>query len=128
MERVSPVAYRIRIPHSYDIHPVISIAHLEKYQKGDPNEDHPKLKPLRSDPQEYEVIRIVAQKWGTKHGRKIQLYQCKWTGHGITDEWIPVSYFRNAPAILQAWNDRRRDSPETTARTLLLLANATFKQ
>jgi hypothetical protein len=30
-ERVGSVAYRLRIPHSYNIHPVISILHLEKY-------------------------------------------------------------------------------------------------
>ena len=30
-EQVSPVAYRIQLPHSYGIHPVLSIAHLEPF-------------------------------------------------------------------------------------------------
>jgi len=36
-EHVGPVAYHIRLPHSYDIHPVLSIAHLEPYksEEGD---------------------------------------------------------------------------------------------
>lgn len=32
---VSRVAYRLRMPDSYGIHPVINIAHLDKYQVPD---------------------------------------------------------------------------------------------
>jgi hypothetical protein len=32
IQKVSPVAYRIWLPASYGIHPVINIAHLEKYE------------------------------------------------------------------------------------------------
>ena len=31
-ECVSPVAYQIQLPHSYGIHPVLSIAHLEPFR------------------------------------------------------------------------------------------------
>ena len=34
MEKISPVAYRLRLPVSYGIHPVINIAHLEKYNES----------------------------------------------------------------------------------------------
>jgi len=32
MKKLSPVSYRLRMPASYGIHPVLNIAHLEKYQ------------------------------------------------------------------------------------------------
>lgn len=34
MEKISPVAYRIRLPVSYKIHPIINIEHLEKYHES----------------------------------------------------------------------------------------------
>src|SRR6202165_5370077 len=115
LEQVTPVSYRIRIPHSYQIHPVISIAHLEKYKEAEPGDIRPKLKPLRDDPLEYEVEEIVAQKWGQWNGRRVQLYKCSWKGYGVTDEWIPLSYLRNAPEILRHWKQKLQDKrPQTS--------------
>ena len=33
MEKISAVAYRLRMPASYGMHPVLNIEHLEKYQE-----------------------------------------------------------------------------------------------
>jgi len=33
-DKLSDITYRLRIPHEYDIHPVLSIAHLEKYNSS----------------------------------------------------------------------------------------------
>ena len=59
-ERVSPVAYRIRLPHSYGIHPVLSIAHLEPFCSDTtiPRKD---LDRLRDEPEEWEVEEIIEQ-------------------------------------------------------------------
>ncbi|KIY45304.1 hypothetical protein FISHEDRAFT_49687, partial [Fistulina hepatica ATCC 64428] len=35
-QKLSPITYRLRIPASYKIHPVISIAHLEPYHGSPP--------------------------------------------------------------------------------------------
>lgn len=35
-DKLSAVSYRLRMPASYGIHPVLNIAHLEKYQKSPP--------------------------------------------------------------------------------------------
>ena len=115
LEQVTRVSYRIRIPHSYQIHPVISIAHLEKYKEADPGDIRPKLKPLRDDPLEYEVEEIVAQKWGQWNGRRVQLYKCSWKGYGVTDEWIPLSYLRNAPEVLRRWKQKLQDKRPRTS-------------
>ena len=32
IQKLSAVSYRLQMPQSYGIHPVLNIAHLEKYQ------------------------------------------------------------------------------------------------
>ena len=101
-ERVSPVAYRIRLPHSYGIHPVLSIAHLEPF-KDDLTQERTDLDRLRDDPEEYEVEEIVAQRKERHRKRYRLMYQCRWKNYGVTDEWIPEKDLRNAKEILDAW-------------------------
>jgi len=60
-ERVSAVAYRIQLPHSYGIHPVLSIAHLEPFRE-DTTQERKDLPHLRENPDEYEVEEIVEQR------------------------------------------------------------------
>ena len=36
IKKISPISYRLRMPASYGIHPVLNIAHLEKYQTSPP--------------------------------------------------------------------------------------------
>jgi len=31
------------------------------------------------------------------------MYKCRWKNYGVMDEWIPESYLRNAPEVLEAW-------------------------
>ena len=65
IKKISPVSYQLQMPASYGIHPVLNIAHLEKYcvspsefgvqpQKSLNREDFDNLP-------EYEVERIVAE-------------------------------------------------------------------
>lgn len=72
IDKVSDITYRLRIPHEYDIHPVLSIAHLEKYKES-PREfrERPKLEPLRDKQQatrEYEILEIVRERKVKKRG------------------------------------------------------------
>jgi len=107
-ERVSSVAYRIRLPHSYGIHPVLSITHLELF-KSDTTREQKDLEPLRENPEEYEVEEIVEQR-RERYNRCYRLmYKCRWKDHGITDEWIPESYLRNTKEILEAWKRKLRE-------------------
>jgi len=101
-ERVSAVAYRIRLPHSYGIHPVLSIAHLEPFRE-DATQNRSDLPRLRENPDEYEVEEIVEQRRECHNKRYRLMYKCRWKNYGVTNEWIPESYLRNAPEILEAW-------------------------
>jgi deoxyuridine 5'-triphosphate nucleotidohydrolase len=110
IERVTPVAYRIRIPYSYRIHPVISIAHLEPFKSVD-GPPRPDLEPLRENPEEYEVEEIVEQKRAKYRKGYHILYKCRWKGYGITEDWIPAKDLRNAQEVLQEWKDKQKNVP-----------------
>ena len=100
-ERVSPVAYWIRLPHSYSIHPILSIAHLKPF-RSDPHQEWKDLQSLQEDPEEYKVEEIVEQ-WKEQHHKRYQLmYKCQWKDYGITDEWIPESHLQNTKEVLDA--------------------------
>ena len=111
IDKLSEITYRLRIPHEYDIHPVLSIAHLEKFTPS--TEEFGKrdiLEPLREKQkttQEYEIIEIVKER-KIKIGKKYRKeYQCNWQGYGITDEWIPEKNLRNAQDLLKEWRERK---------------------
>ena len=101
-EWVSPVTYQLRLPHSYGIHPVLSIAHLEPF-RADKENDRKDLERIREDPEEHEVEEIVEQRRERHRKRYRLMYKCRWKNEGITDEWIPESALCNAKEVLDAW-------------------------
>lgn len=34
LRRISPITYQIRLPVSYGMHPILNVAHLEKYNRS----------------------------------------------------------------------------------------------
>lgn len=65
-ERISDVAYRLRMPALYGMHPVLNVAHLEKYNESP---DELGIRPKRDlhradfeDLPEVDVDRIVAER------------------------------------------------------------------
>ena len=108
-ECVSPVAYRIQLPHSYSIHPVLSIAHLKPF-KSDHHQERKDLQTLWENPEEYEVEEIIEQRKERHHKRYQLMYKCRWKDYGITNEWIPELHLRNAKEVLDAWKLKRKES------------------
>ena len=109
MEKVSKVAYRLRLPASYRGHPVINIAHLELYTQAlDDAHPRPKLPPLRKsfdELEEFEVERILDSKLmrGPK-GRRIRKYKVRWKGYDPKyDTWETRLNLRNAPDALREY-------------------------
>lgn len=109
MQKVSSVAYRLRLPASYGIHPVINVAHLEAYQASPPElGERPRKRMNRADfheMPEVEVERIVAQRWKRgKGGRRIMMYRTRYVGTDADeDEWLTRNELRNAPDVLIEW-------------------------
>lgn len=79
LERISPVAYRLRMPASYQGHPVYNIAHLEPYHEAeDKSIKRPHLRNIQqtfNELKEFEVEDIVDDKQikGPK-GRMVRQY------------------------------------------------------
>jgi hypothetical protein len=74
-ERVSPVVYHIQLPHSYSIHPILSITHLKPFKESETKQTD--LLQLCKSIEEYEVQEIVDQK-RIKYSENCTclLYQC----------------------------------------------------
>jgi len=116
MKKLSPVSYRLRMPASYGIHPVLNIAHLEKYQAS-PTEFgvRPRKSLNREDFDElpeYEVDKIVAERRKKgRNGKRILQYLTRFKGYSEEfDEWLTENQLKNAPEPLKNWKKTREYS------------------
>ena len=112
--KVSSTAYRLRLPASFQGHPVINIAHLEPYYE---NKDsliiHPKIASQRQtfdDLVEFEVDRIIDSKMVRgRNGRRIRKYRVRWKGYDPKfDTWETQRNIKNAPEALKAYEKLTR--------------------
>jgi hypothetical protein len=114
LEKISPVAYRLRMPASFGTHPVLNIEHLEAYSASPPEFGTRPTKNLSRDDfetlPEYEVEGIVDEKWSkTRGGKRQKLYRVRFSGYSPNyDEWLPRRNLKNAPEVLRAWENRRQ--------------------
>lgn len=114
IRKLSPITYQLRMPVSYGIHPIINIAHLERYRQSPPEfGDRPTKNLNRADFEELEehpVDAIVAERLRKiPRGRRVREYKLRWEGYGPEfDEWVPARRLQNAPLILKAWMERKR--------------------
>ena len=109
IQKLSPVSYRLRMPESYGIHPILNIAHLEKYQPSSSEFGNRPTKSLNradfNDLPEYEVDCIVAeQRKKGRNGQRIIQYLTQFKGFSADyNEWLTLKQLRNAPEILEPW-------------------------
>ena len=109
MKKISAVAYRLRMPASYGMHPVLNIQQLEKYQES-PSEFGERLQlqtnQLNFDVlPEYKVNKIVAECMQKgRNGCRIPIYHLQYTNYGPeSDTWETRRNLKNAPEILCKW-------------------------
>jgi len=125
IQKLSAVSYQLWMPKSYGIHPILNIAHLEKYQpspakfgnrptKSLNRADFDKL--LEYELPEYEVEKVIAerQKKG-RNGQCIIQYLTRFKGYTAdSDEWLNLKQLRNTLEILETWErNRRRSMPHS---------------
>ena len=109
IRKLSPVTYQIRLPASYGMHPILNIAHLEKYVKSpDALGDRPTHRLGREDfdiHEEWEVECIVNERLRkTGKGRKVREFKTRFKGFGPNyDKWLTKAMLRNAPEVLLQW-------------------------
>ena len=110
LEKVSSVAYQLRLPASYQGHPVINIAHLGPYHSpmAESAIDRPKMTPRRrtfEDLKEYEVESIVdSEVVHSTGGRRVKKYRVRWKGfEAMHDTWETRRNLKNAPEALREY-------------------------
>ena len=69
IQKLSLVSYQLRMPESYSIHPILNIAHLEKYQTSPSKFGNQPTKSLTGRTliklPEYKVDKIIAKRCNT---------------------------------------------------------------
>ena len=114
LQRLGPSTYRLRLPASYGIHPVLNSAHLEPYISSDPQFGPRPSRHLDRDDfselPEFEVEKIVRQRWKrVRNGRKVQELLTRFSGYDAShDEWLTRRQLRNAPDVLRQWDSQGR--------------------
>lgn len=109
IKKLSPVSYQLRLPKSYGMHPILNIAHLEKYEASPREYGERPTKDLNRDDfevhQEYEVDKIISERWKkARNGRRILQYLTRFKGYSAdSDEWLSSNQLRNAPEVLAEW-------------------------
>ena len=107
---IHATTYRLRMPASYRIHPVLNMAHLELYRSSDPDLGERPVKNLNradfTEIPEYEVEKILKDRWRkARNGRRTQELLTRFVGYDSSyDEWLTRRQLKNAPDILQAWD------------------------
>ncbi len=114
IRKLSPVTYQLRLPASYRMHPIINIAHLEKYQPSTPDLGTRPTRDLnRSDFEELpevEVEKILNKRMFKAPGkhRRVKKFRVRFKGLPASeDEWKTSSELKNAPLVLQDWIRRK---------------------
>ena len=111
VERVGPVAYRLKLPPHWKWHDVFHVSLLRAWHSN--NAPPPPLPELIDDQLEYEVEAILDHR-PKKKGAKITAYKIKWHGYGTEfNTWEPARNLTHCDAITQQYwavRDREQDS------------------
>jgi len=114
MEVLSPTTYRLRLPDTYPMHPVVNIQHLTKYHRS-PDKSRKVLENPRDQlksSEEYEVEKIVAER---RRGSKT-FYLVRWKGYDAEDDsWQTARDLCNAPEIIRNWHRQLGRQSRVTA-------------
>lgn len=98
-ERIGPLAYRLDFPPNWKIHPVVSVAQLEKCpREPDPYQREPSKPSAKvddrfpEDEDRYAVEKVLAKRVAGGRRNPHTEYLVRWKGYGAGDDWwIPLS-------------------------------------
>jgi hypothetical protein len=119
LEAIGPLAYRLDIPSTWKIHPIISVVHLKPAPPDPFNRDHPPPPDIvqddTGDHEEYEVEEVLDSRL-VGRSRKRKQYWVKWKGWGPEhNQWIGEDDMSNARDLVEQFESR--DSFEAVATT-----------
>ena len=111
VERIGDLAYRLELPETWKIHPVISVAQLEVY-RPDPFERAaaPPTPVVVDGEEEHEIETIIRSAMRGRGARREKHYLVRWKDYGPEfDEWIPASGLEHAADVVQQFERRNED-------------------
>jgi hypothetical protein len=101
---ISPVAYKLKLPHTMKCHPVFHVSLLKPFHTSstfpdrDPNTRPPPVTELSN--QHYIVERLLGMKTTGQGRRKTSLYLVKWKGYPLYEStWEPESRVKQLTAF-----------------------------
>jgi hypothetical protein len=105
--RVGRVAYKLKLPPGWKIHPVFHVSLLVPWHIGFRHGAPPPVMMLEDGSVEYEVEQILDADIDAKG--KARRYLVKWLGYGYEhNSWEPVRFVTNCDDILKDfWRDRQ---------------------
>jgi len=110
IERISPNSYRLELPAGSQIHDVVSVVHLRRYNgKADDIRPLPVIAGDDVEP-EWEVEEIEGER---RYKGGVQ-YLVRWKGYSERT-WEPEDFLKNAPEIIADWRSSRPDGDELKA-------------
>ena len=110
-EKISPVVYRLRLPKEFQMHPLINIEHLTKYQRSEEDNSRAQLGDLRilSGETEYEVDKIVGHRFNRSLNRVE--YLVRWKGFGPEhDTFESEAHLCNAFSQVRSYRSRLQNA------------------
>jgi len=102
IQKISPVSFKLELPKSLRIHPVIHVSNLEPYYEEKNLRKHKKPEPpiIVNEEEEYEVEKILDKR---KHYGKLQ-YLIQWKGYPLSEaSWEPIENL-NCPDLIEEFN------------------------
>lgn len=110
--------YKLELPPTMKIHPVIHELRLSPYHKDTFNWVIPPQPPVITEKgEEYQVREIVASRW-TKHKLPKFQYRVSWLGYdGLHDTWESQTNVQNAPEKILEFHNRNPHAPKPIQQT-----------
>ena len=110
VERINPVAFRLKLPPHFRIHDVFHVSLLEPHHASQlPDRQAPPPPPVELPMgEEYEVDQILDSRL---HRRRLQ-YLVLWKGYPLSEAtWEPSQHLKNAPEVVQDFHHRYPHKP-----------------
>jgi transposase InsO family protein len=116
VRQINPVAFKLELPPSFDIHDVFHVSLLEPYHANTiDNRTQPPPPPVEIEGEsEFEVQEILDSRF---YRRKLQ-YFVDWVGYGVAERsWQPVENLENAQEAIQEFHQKFPNKPGPQSST-----------